>query len=75
MKVVNGSEPKRAETDPMALVAWVKKDSYGYFFLSQALDIKHVELIVSCTTSNAIWEILKTVHDERANENMRMFTI
>ena len=75
MGVVDGSEPKPAATDAMALAAWVKKDSQGYFLLSQALDLKRLELVMSCTTSNEIWEILKTLHDQRANESVHNLTV
>lgn len=61
MGIVDGSVPK--PTDPAQQAEWVKKDNQCISLLCKAVDESILKILMNCTTSKAIWDKLKLLHD------------
>jgi hypothetical protein len=70
MGVVDGTIPKPTAANAQERDEWIKEDGHGIYYLSAAYDESILDLVYECTLSNAIWEKLKTIHDQRANDNI-----
>lgn len=69
MSVVDGSEPKPPSAGADQ-IAWIKKDNQAISLLCQVLDKKHLQYIISCTTSHAMWAKLKLINEQDASESV-----
>lgn len=64
-----GTEPKPADVGADQ-VAWIKRDNQAISLLCQVLDKKHLQHVISCTTSHAKWAKLKLIHEQDASESV-----
>lgn len=69
MGIVDGSVPKPSN-DPGAERDWMKRDNQCTSLLCKAVDESILEVLLNCTTSKAIWDKLKLLHDQKAHESV-----
>jgi len=63
MGLVDGTIPKSPVTTIVELTELLKKDGQAISFLCAALNDFIIHLVCGCTSSKAIWDYLKTIHD------------
>lgn len=68
--IIDGTVPKPPVADVAARDEWIKKDGQAISLLCSTIDDSILDLISGCTSSKDIWDLLKTVHDQRANDNI-----
>jgi len=70
MGIIDGSVTKPPETSLVQREEWIKKDGQSISFLCVALDESMLDLVCRCVMSHEIWEKLKTIHNQRAKDNI-----
>lgn len=69
--VVDGTTAKPGEGGAEQL-AWIKKDRRAMMYLTQALAKNQLSYVVNCDTSNAIWERLMSIHEQKNKTSIHM---
>ncbi len=68
--MVDGTTPKPPSLNTTNLVAWIKKDSQARHLLCQDVEEKILKYIMNYTTSKAICNKLKEMHDQQSHESI-----
>lgn len=45
-------------------IVWKKKNNLAKMLISTALDTDHLEMIITCNTSQEMWDKLTTIHEQ-----------
>lgn len=77
LEIVNGTEGKPEAPTGTAedkRPAWIKKDAKAMFILSSSMDYSQLDYLVTCTSANAMWTKLSTIHEQKSASNTLALT-
>ena len=72
--VVKGTRIKPEEIDVQALRSWVKDDARAMFLISSAMEASQVESILTCRSSQEMWNKLVIIHEQKSATDKLILT-